>query len=179
MDLTSENNTERYKTNKREQLFSNNIKLNFRQDWTEKLKQDKKLILYKSIKTNFGFEEYLKHIKNLDHRKKYTSIRISSHHLNIELGRYANQAKKDRICTICKSNKIEDECHFLINCPIYQYSDHRNVLFSKITKTCPNFTNLNEEQKVQYIMTAEGQYVKIISDFIHEAMEIRESHLIK
>ena len=34
--------------------------------------------------------------------------------------------KTDRICTLCKDNKIEDENHFLWHCPIYK---HERELF--------------------------------------------------
>ena len=53
-------------------------------------------------------------------------LRLSAHSLEIERGRYSKKAKTDRICTLCKDNKIEDENHFIWHCPIYK---HERELF--------------------------------------------------
>ena len=49
-------------------------------------------------------------------------LRLSSHQLKIETGRYAqNRIERNlRYCTICNSNEIEDEFHFVIMCPSYR-----------------------------------------------------------
>ena len=45
--------------------------------------------------------------------------RLSSHSLNIEQGRYTKIDRKNRICTLCNCNDIEDEFHFILKCPFY------------------------------------------------------------
>ena len=45
-------------------------------------------------------------------------IRLSSHSLSIETGRYHNSVQTNRLCPICHTD-IEDEFHFILKCPMY------------------------------------------------------------
>ena len=45
-------------------------------------------------------------------------LRTSNHKLNIETGWYDKISRCDRICPVCGLN-IEDEIHFLFDCPKY------------------------------------------------------------
>ena len=56
---------------------------------------------------------------NETHRKIITRFRMSSHNLNVESGRYRNELRSNRICTLCNLNDIEDEFHFILKCPKY------------------------------------------------------------
>ena len=58
--------------------------------------------------------------------KTFVKLRISNHKLNIESGRYDKISSCDRICPVCGLN-IENEIHFLLNCP--KYSSVRDDLF--------------------------------------------------
>ena len=53
------------------------------------------------------------------YRNTIAKLRLSSHQLNIETGRRRNISRSDRKCTLCNSNDIEDEYHFVLICPIY------------------------------------------------------------
>ena len=46
-------------------------------------------------------------------RKTLTKLRLSSHKLLIERGRWLNILHKDKLCTLC--NKLEDEFHVFEN----------------------------------------------------------------
>jgi hypothetical protein len=48
----------------------------------------------------------------------------------IEIGRYKNLETEERLCKLCIAQKIEDEYHFLIDCPIYNNS--RKICYQKI-----------------------------------------------
>ena len=37
--------------------------------------------------------------------------------LRIESGRYCNELRENRICRLCDTNQIEDQFHFLVECP--------------------------------------------------------------
>jgi hypothetical protein len=59
---------------------------------------------------------YVDELTNRNDRSHLAKLRLSAHSLEIERGRYSKKAKTDRICTLCKDNKIvliEDENHFL------------------------------------------------------------------
>ena len=67
----------------------------------------------------------LKQYLSLDLRKfersVITKIGESTHKLAIEIGRYSKPPvpASERFCNCCK-NKVEDEIHFVLYCPLYQ-----------------------------------------------------------
>ena len=44
-------------------------------------------------------------------------VRLSSHQLEIERGRYTNIERNDRKCKQCDMNLVENEFHFILVCP--------------------------------------------------------------
>ena len=73
-----------------------------------------KLRTYRLFKSNFELETYLCNIQNTAHRAALTRLRVGSHQLAIELGRYHKPKPlpvKERLCDQC--NVVEDEYHFI------------------------------------------------------------------
>ena len=60
--------------------------------------------------------------------------------LCVETGRYTNIRLEDRICTICDMGVIEDEVHFICECPVY--NDQRNNFYRILSGIDPHFDNL-------------------------------------
>jgi hypothetical protein len=105
------------------------IRNNFLKYWSKRQQEGKsngKLTTYFKIKDNFGIENYL-FMKNFEHIKIICNLLIT---LRIESGRYEITKDKDgyngkkiplersnRICQLCRGNCVEDETHFLIDCP--------------------------------------------------------------
>lgn len=118
-----------------------------------------KLDTYTKIKSNFGFEKYLSSLP-FTHRKDLTRLRISSHRLNIELGRYARIERSDRICSKCSMDVIGDEIHFMLECPAYKTS--REPLFTAVVKSCRNFNMMNNFNKYFWLLNCEND--KIIQE---------------
>ena len=85
-----------------------------------------KLKFLNSLKDTYGQETYLK-IQKLSNRRAITKLRRSNHNLAIETGRWTNTERKNRLCTQCTESKIEDEMHFLFDCP--KYSD---IIFERL-----------------------------------------------
>ena len=52
---------------------------------------------------------------------------MSAHKLEIEKGRYLNINRNERICKNCKLGVVEDEAHFILECPVY--SEHREGFY--------------------------------------------------
>jgi hypothetical protein len=50
-------------------------------------------------------------------RRVITKLKISSHRLKIETGRYLKLEVNKRLSNNCDLNQIEDEIHFLLECP--------------------------------------------------------------
>ena len=65
---------------------------------------------------------------------------ISNHQLNIETGRYDKILRCDRIFPVCGLS-IEDEIHFLFNCPKYS-SIRDDFFFIKIDNRIPNYKHI-------------------------------------
>ena len=79
--------------------------------------------------------------------------------------------RADRLCPHC--NKVEDEIHFLIDCD--KYKDDRKIMYQKIDRYFPNFSNINENKsKFIFLMSQENTEVtKIIATHIHKWYQIR------
>ena len=95
----------------------------YHQTTFEKVKgEDSKLRTYAFFKISPGYEKYLDQKKCVKMRTALTKFRISNHTLMIEKGRHLSpkMAKELRFCPFCP-NKVEDEKHFLLECPTYKY----------------------------------------------------------
>ena len=103
---------------------------------------------------------------------------MSCHPLMIEKGRHSRPPieRTERKCPFCKDH-IEDECHFLITCPLYK--DGRKVLFDEVTKTAPMFAILpTDRQKATYIFINEDDAVlSKLSEFIYNGFKKRADFL--
>ena len=77
--------------------------------------------LYRNIKDTYEMEPYLLINYNRELRQCLTKMRLSSHKLFVERGRWLkpNVVYEQRTCTVCDSKDIEDEYHVLIKCPHY------------------------------------------------------------
>ncbi len=99
-------------------LFKQRMYDIYQQEWMAEVNSTSDYRLFKHLKENFCFEEYL-NIFNKPIRIALTKLRLSSHLFHVERGRwYARKLDiKDRLCSLC--NVIEDEFHCLIECPRY------------------------------------------------------------
>ena len=108
-----------------------------------------KLCTYFDFKNIFKKESYLSQVKNFNHRMCMSKFRISFHNLAIERDRYKKIDKKNRICLICWDSKtVEDEYHFLMECPLY--SNEREKVFVTSISNCANFSDLSEKNLYGY-----------------------------
>ena len=62
-------------------------------------------------------------------------LRISSHKLEIETGRYDNIPRDEILCSVCNCNRIDDETHFSLDCQ--SFSLIREMFFSKLKPKIP------------------------------------------
>ena len=86
-------------------------------DWllANEMLKDGKLPTNLFLKTNFRLEKYLTLLRPED-KKPICRLCVSVHRLLIEMGRYNNTPRTERICKNCMRNEIEDEEHFIIRC---------------------------------------------------------------
>ena len=100
-------------------LIKQRIRDQFVQNWRETIHTMPKLDYFCKFKTEFKFEDYLNDLSNNEIRKNLTRLRLSSHNLAIESGRYEGIERQNRICEHCNYNTVESEYHFLLICPKY------------------------------------------------------------
>jgi hypothetical protein len=100
--------------------------------WRKAMQGKPKLRTYQLLKDSLCFEDYLKH-PDLRARETMTRLRGGTNELRIEKGRHraTNRDRilheSERVCLICVSGEVEDECHFLIDCA--EYEDLREEMF--------------------------------------------------
>ena len=66
-----------------------------------------------------------------------TKLRISAQQLYVETGRYCDPAipRENRFCFHCKNN-VEDEKHFLLDCPLYKHVRKKYSNYLILITTC-------------------------------------------
>ena len=101
--------------------------------WHQTLQHSQKLNFYYTTKKIYGPSAHLTR-KNV-YRKALVKLRISGHKPLIETGRYDNIPRNERVCNVCNCKTIEDEIHFLLDCP--SHSSLRDMFFTKIEPSIP------------------------------------------
>ena len=118
----------------------------FIQSWMRQCTDCNKSCNYQLFKNTFGIESYLVNLP-VCYRIAMVKIRTSNHKLPIEKGRYRNVAREERTCTLCNLDKIGDEFHFLLECPLL--SDIRSKYISKYYFVRPNFYKFSQLLSIQ------------------------------
>jgi len=95
------------------------IRDQFQQTWLESISNMPKLSYYCKFKSTFEYEDYLDYVSQEKSRITLTRLRLSSHNLEIETGRYRNVDRNNRVCRLCSLNTIESEYHFLLCCTTF------------------------------------------------------------
>ena len=149
-------------------VLKSRLRDQFVQEWRHNITSLSKLDLYCKYKENFEFETYLDVVKNDRLRKILSQFRLSSHSLEIEVGRYSNIERANRICKLCNQNTIESEYHFMLCCS--QYTTIRNKYIGHIS--WPNIHTF------KYLMMSKNtKRLLNVARFVNEAMDIRKNAL--
>ncbi len=133
-------------------------------NWSNSCVNMNKLDLYKQIKTEFGAEKFL--MLNIDRYEKslLSQLRYGILPLRVETGRFVNEARCDRICTVCDSGQVEDQIHFVFHCNLY--AEQRYDLTLKARNVIANWDFMSDTDKLRALfknMTRVlGRYIKTI-----------------
>ena len=119
--------------------------------WCEKdLATKIKLSYYKKvINPTLEDQKYLSILTSSKKKINIAKIRTNSHELHSETGRWAvpKTPWMERICHICENRNIEDENHFLLECPAYNHirSQFHNLCYNTDLPSllqCQNYSEL-------------------------------------
>ena len=160
--------------NYREKIHSNymNHIMTLIQDYTS----NPKLRTYKLFKNDFKRENYFNDIQNEQYRIALTRFRLSAHNLAIETGRYTKPKTpiNNRTCLYCKNHLIENEIHFLLECPMYDAE--RQILLTSVSPFLPGIDNTTNETKFVTIMSSKiFNVMHALGKFLFDSLKKRNS----
>ena len=127
-----------------------------------------KLRFYKGFKGSFTKEPYLNLVNNRNQRAWLTRMRISSHHLRIETGRWGKPKPtpiEDRLCKYCPDSKVDNESHFLLGCATLM--NKTRCFENKLSTLVPGFNHLSDEDKLSIVLCPTlAQATKLTNKYI-------------
>ena len=138
--------------------------------WRTGLALSSALDVFREIKLNFEQSSYLRSMENTKYRNTLAKFRLSSHKLNIEVGRHNNIPRNERKCTLCNLNDIEDEFHFLLKCPLY--TTFRRQYIPKYF-----YTNTNMFKYITLMQSENISTLKNIALFCDKSFKLRDTLL--
>ena len=150
-------------------IFKQRVVDNFIQQWHVAVENSPVLISYNYFKNNFEYESYLD-ILPYSLRCTLSRLRLSSHSLRIQTGRYAQNrlARNERICLYCDSGDIEDEFHFICICR--RFENLRKQCLKKYYINRPSMFKFTELMKCN-----SKNVLRNLSKYVKEALSIRHS----
>ena len=180
------------------------VKLDFTSHWKSRITSpeiEKRLNLYSKIKNDFKIDPYT----DLPFRDRQiiSKMLCVSHKLEVETGRYQpDMPREKRICQVCTLNKVEDEEHFISECPAYgkirnqylgstNYPDIKNLLSDREPLTVATFLRkaytlreqiLEGEPDERYhvaqkkglkMVIRKGHKTKLVSNVVKDGLKIK------
>ena len=116
---------------------------------------------------SFRFQPHLDLIIIQNFSQSFSKLRMSSHRLEIEAGRWVRPTRKpldERKFSFC--NAIEDEFHFVLECQLY--SNLRKTHISKYNWRRPSIANF-----LQLLNSENLHCIRKLGAFIHQAFKLR------
>ena len=156
--------------------MSQNRKDQFIQQASEKMEAESKLIFFKNAKDSFSISNYLLKTKSRESRSILAKLRLGVLPIGIDKGRSKGIVRAERVCTLCDSNRVEDEIHFLFECPTL--ATHRSHHLNILTRTSPILSTLNNNQKLNYLFVNEKTPQNTLCmavDLLLKLMNVRDS----
>ena len=150
-------------------LFRQRLKDNCVQNMQSRLMDSSRALFYRNI-FNFDYQFYLKCVNIEKYRIALSKLRLSSHRLCIETGRWSNTDISDRTCPSC--NSLEDEFHFLFECTLY--SEIRRIYLPRYFCTNPSMV-----KTIDLFSSGNAKTVKNLAVFAFRAFEIRKQYTMR
>ena len=147
-------------------LFKQRLQDTFIQNWQSRINNSSRALFYRTI-ASFQFQPYLEKINISKFSTALSRLRVSSHRLSVESGRWVRPNSiplSERKCILC--NTLEDEFHFVLECPIYD--DLRKMYISKYYWRNPSMSKFID----LISSTSEGR-IRKLSVYIFYAFKLR------
>ena len=95
------------------------LKDQFLTNWSSEVQSLPKCTTYRIFKENLTFEKNLLVLPR-KLAKDLSRFRVSNHSLPIEMLRYSNVPREERLCPLCDTREIGDEYHYIFKCPHFR-----------------------------------------------------------
>jgi len=141
--------------------------------WKDEVNSKPKLRTYKSFKAIYKAEPYVLSFMSRSQRSVISQLRSGILPLAIETGRWNNVTLEERLCKLCNDNSIEDEIHFIFQCPFYN-TTRRNFL-DHVVDVNPHFETLDNNEKLRFCFQKEN--LNTFCKYINEIFHYRQCHL--
>ena len=135
----------------------------FVQNWNSRLQQSSRARFYNTISI-FRLQPYLDNVNIQKFSNALSRLRLSSHRLQIEAGRWTGTPLNERKCFYC--NNIEDEYHFIIECDFYR--DLRKNLIDRKYWIRPSMFKF-----VELIQSENENTLRNLGTYIYKAFSFR------
>ena len=152
-------------------LVQQRITDQFIQNWESRLNDSTRAIFYNTFR-KFVFQPYLDIINIDKFLKSFAKLRVSSHRLEVEAGRWSRPnitPFENRRCRIC--DRLEDEYHFILECVIY--NDLRRQYIDSYYRNRPNMYKF-----VDLIKCENKRTIRRLGTYIFHAFELRNSKML-
>lgn len=144
----------------------------FIQNWRARLEASTRANFYTSISI-FQFQPYLEKINITKFIQAFSRLRMSSHRLEVESGRWVRPNSiplNDRKCRFC--NVLEDEFHFIIECNMF--TELRKRYIPKFYLKRPSMIKF-----IDLINSTNERCIRKLSTFIFQAFKLRSELLYR
>ena len=110
-------------------------------------------------------------ISNIKHRQAVTKLRISSHRLPVESGRYNNIPFDKRTCKLCNLNEVGNEQHYLMQCSNTLLKEIRYSFIQKLHQINSSFSLFNDQDLFLYIISMKDKSItKLVAKFCYDIL---------
>ena len=86
----------------------------------------------------------------------------------VEEGSYRSTDFVDRRCIYCDMNSIENECHFLLECPLYEEIRRKHRIFLNSDRHCQNHNKF-----VKIMSSQNRETLRNLALFVHKGIKLR------
>ena len=151
-------------------IFKQRVRDVFTQDWHSRLENSTRARCFITF-ASFQYKTYLDTLNIAKYRKNLSRLRLSSHRLEVEAGRWAKPNKipyENRKCRRC--DVLEDEFHFVMECSMY--IDLRRRYINRYYWQRPNMLKF-----IELLSTEHGKTLKNLSVFIEKGFKLRKESI--
>ena len=142
---------------------------NCKQNILCEINSSSKCRVYKHLIDHFTLQSYLTKKIPMQYKKLICKLRLSSHCLVIETGRYKNVPLERRLCPLCTLD-VEDEFHFFFKCTYYS---HLRIKFLKTYY----YTRPSVFKLIQLLSTQNAKELCNLGKFIKNSFETRNTNV--